>query len=97
MHVCAYMCVYVYACVRVCVCVFKYRPQLPRWLSSKDSACQYERCRLDPWVRKSPWSRQWQLQYSGLENLMDRVCWRSIAHGVAKELDMTEPLNNMDH
>ena len=33
-------------------------------------------------------------RYSGLENLMDRGVWRAIVHGVSKELDLTEQLNN---
>ena len=33
------------------------------------------------------------LQYSCLENSMDRGAWRAIAHG-HKELDMTERLSN---
>jgi len=35
---------------------------LPRWLRSKESACQCRRCRrggLDSWVRKIPWRRKW--------------------------------------
>ena len=32
---------------------------LPRWLSGKESACQCRRYRLDPWVRKIPWRREW--------------------------------------
>ena len=28
---------------------------LPRWLSSKDSACQCRRLGFDPWARKIPW------------------------------------------
>ena len=35
----------------------------PRWLSGKESACQYRRCkrhRFDPWVRKFLWRREWQ-------------------------------------
>ena len=38
--------------------------RLPRWLSGKESACQcrrHRRCRFNPWVRKIPWSRKWQL------------------------------------
>ena len=31
------------------------------------------------------------LQYSGLKNPMDRGAWWAAAHGVTKELDMTEP------
>ena len=30
------------------------------------------------------------LQYSCLENPMDREAWRATVHGVAKELDMTQ-------
>ena len=36
---------------------------LPRWLSSKESACQcrrQRRCGFEPWVRKIPWRRKWQ-------------------------------------
>ena len=34
------------------------------------------------------------LQYSYLENPMDRRAWRAIVHGATKELDMTHLLNN---
>ena len=34
------------------------------------------------------------LQYSSLENLMDRGAWRATVHQVQKELNMTERLNN---
>ena len=33
---------------------------LPWWLSGKESAWQYRRCRFDSWVRKIPWRRKWQ-------------------------------------
>ena len=33
-------------------------------------------------------------QYSCLENLTDRGTWWAIVHGVTKELDMTQQLNN---
>ena len=42
---------------------FIQHPGLPRWLSGKESACQFsrcKRCRFDPWVRKIPWRRKWQ-------------------------------------
>ena len=43
-----------------------------------------ERPRFDPWVRKICWRRKWQpLQYSSLQNSMDRGSWRA-SHGVAK-------------
>ena len=34
------------------------------------------------------------LQYSFLESSMDRGAWWAIVHGAAKDLDMTEHLNN---
>ena len=34
------------------------------------------------------------LQYSCLGNPMDREAWLAIIHGVAKDLDTTEQLNN---
>ena len=34
------------------------------------------------------------LQYSCLENPMDREAWRAIVHGVTKESDTTQQLNN---
>ena len=40
-----------------------YQDRLPSWLSGKESTCQCRRCKrlkLDPRVRKSPWSRKWQ-------------------------------------
>ena len=36
---------------------------LPRWGSSKESACQCRRCKrcgFSPWTGKSPWRRKWQ-------------------------------------
>ena len=34
---------------------------LPWWLSGKESACQCRRRGFDPWGRKVPWRRKWQL------------------------------------
>ena len=34
------------------------------------------------------------IQYSCLENPIDRGAWRATVHGVTKELDMTKQLNN---
>ena len=54
--------------------------------SGKESAWQcrrHKRCRFDTWVRKIPWSRKWQfIQYSCLENSMDRGAWWATVHGV---------------
>ena len=45
---------------------------------------------LDTWVRKIPWRRKQQLlQYSWLENTMDRGDWQATVEG-SKELDKTE-------
>ena len=61
---------------------------LPRWLSSKESACQCRRHKRhvsDPWVGKIPWRRKHNpLRYSCLENSMDRGAWWATVHGVAK-------------
>ena len=53
------------------------------------------RHRIHPWVWKTLWRRKicWRyiyLQYSCLENPMDRGAWWATAHGVAKEVEMTE-------
>ena len=40
---------------------------------------------FDPWVRRSPGGGNGDLlQYSCLENSMDKGVWRAITHGVAK-------------
>ena len=40
---------------------------------------------FNPWVRKITWRRKWQpLQYSCLENPMNRGAWRATVHGVTK-------------
>ena len=45
-------------------------------------------CRIpgfDPWIGKIPWRRDgYSLQYSGLENSMDRGAWQATVHRVAK-------------
>ena len=33
---------------------------LPKWYSGKESTCQHRRHRLNCWVRKIPWRREWQ-------------------------------------
>ena len=38
-------------------------PELPKWLSDQESACQCRRHQtlgFDPWVRKILWRRAWQ-------------------------------------
>ena len=42
------------------------------------------RPRFDPWAGKIPWKRKYILQYSCLENLIDRRAWWATVHGVTK-------------
>ena len=66
----------------------------PRWLSSKESACQKRRCRrhwFDLWVGKIPWRRKWQPtpiflpgKYHGQRSLAGYSPWG------CKELDTTK-------
>ena len=54
----------------------------------KEPICQcrrHKRCGFNPWIRKTPWMRNGNpLQYSCLENPMDRGAWQATAHRVAK-------------
>ena len=69
---------------------------LPKWPSGKESAChcrRYKRLRFDPWIRKIPWSREWQRspvffpwESYGQRNLEGYGPWDH------KELDTTEQL-----
>ena len=60
----------------------------PGGASCKESACQCRRCKRPwfyPWVRKIPWVGNGNpLQYSPLENSMDRGIWWATVYGVAK-------------
>ena len=59
--------------------------RLPRWLSGKESFCQCRRCRFVPGLGRSPGGGHGNLlQYSCLENPMDRGIWWAIVHGVTK-------------
>ena len=62
-----------------------------RWLSGKESDCQYRRYKFDPWLRKIPWNRRWQPipvflpgKFHGQRNLEGYSPW---GHN---ESDMTE-------
>ena len=68
---------------------------LPRWLSSKESACQcrrHKRHGFNPWVGKIPLEKEvathssilaWEIQWA-------RGAWQATIHGVTKESDITE-------
>ena len=62
---------------------------LPRWLSVKESVCQCRRWALDPWVRKIPWRRKWQLTPVFLVWRIPRTEELATVHGVAKNPDVT--------
>jgi len=51
----------------------------------KKICLQCRRPGFNPWVRKMPWRREWlPLQYSCLENSMDRGAWQATVHEVTK-------------
>ena len=58
---------------------------LPWWLSSKESACNAGDPGLIPRSGRFPGEMNgYSLQYSCLENPMDRGAWRAIVHSVTK-------------
>ena len=66
---------------------------LPWWLSGKESACNVGDPSLVTRLGRSSGEENGNpLQYSCLENSMDRGAWRAIVHGVTKESDVTEQL-----
>ena len=57
----------------------------PRWFRGKESACQCRRHRLHPCVRRYHGKGNGNpLQYSCLENPMDRGACLALVHGVTK-------------
>ena len=59
-----------------------------RKLSGKESTCSVGDVGLIPGLGRSPGEGKGNpLQYSCLENPMDRGAWRALVHGVTKESD----------
>ena len=70
---------------------------LPWWLRCKESACNVGDLGSIPGLgRSSGKGKGYPLQYSGLENSMDRAPWRAIVHEAA-ESDATEQLRTAQH
>ena len=58
---------------------------LPKWCSGKESACNVEHPGLIPGLRSSPGEgNSYLLQYSCLDNSMDKGAWWAIGHGVSE-------------
>ena len=75
------MCVCV--CIYMCVCVFVY--VFPDGSNGKESACNAGDPGLIPGSGRFPGEGNGKpLQYSCLENPMDRGTWQTTVHGVAK-------------
>ena len=80
---------------KICVNFSEKQNALPLFLIPggsvvKKSACQSTRHRFDPWVRKIPWSRKWQVTPVFLPGESHgRGAWWVTVHGVAKESDTT--------
>ena len=71
---------------------------LPGSLDSKESACNVGDLSLIPGSGKSPGGMHGNpLQYSCLENPMDRGAWRTIVHGVAKSWTGLKGLSKHAH
>ena len=68
---------------------------IPWWLSGKESACNSGDTGLIPGSGRSPGEGNGNpLQYSCLENSMDRGAWQATVHVSSKESDMTKQINS---
>ena len=67
---------------------FPCRYAITRWLSGKESACDVGAGLIPVWGRSPGEGNGNPLQYSCLENPMDRWAWRATVRGVATELNL---------
>ena len=92
-----------YICVCVCVCVYYYyrlchRMGFPCGSEGKETACNVGDESSIPGLGTSPGEENGKpLQYSCLENPMDRGACLATTHRVAKESDMTQQLHSLTH
>ena len=71
---------------------------LPWWPDGKDSACNAEDLGLIPGLGRSPGEGNGHpLQYSCLENSMDRGAWQAIVHGVAERYYWVSNMHTHTH
>ena len=76
------MYVYIYMCVCVCVCVYI---GFPGGSDGNESACNVGYLSLIPGLGRSPGEKNsYPLQYSCLENPMDKGAWWVAGHGTVK-------------
>ena len=89
-----------YTHVCVCVCIHTIYG-LPQWLSGKESTCNAgdtEDAGLIPGSGRSPGGGHSNpVQYSCLENPIDRGAWRTTIHGVAKSWLQLKGLSTHTH
>ena len=70
--------------------------RLPWWLSSKESACNAENLSLVPGLGRSPGGGHGNpLQYSCLENPMDRGAWQAVVHWVSQSWTQLKQLSSI--
>ena len=71
------------AFITYCSCFLQV--DFPGGSDGKSICLQCRRLRFESWIRKIPWRRNGNsLQYSCLENPMDRGAWQATFHGVAE-------------
>ena len=84
-HICVFMSLYSQAHTQGLTDVYVKVQIVPQWLSGKESACQWGDTSLIPGSGRSPGEENGNpLQYSCLENSMDRGAWWAIVPGVKK-------------
>ena len=80
-----YLCVYVCVYISIYTYIFVYIYRLPWWLRCKVSACNARHPGSILGLGRSPGGEHGNpLQYSCLENPMDKGAWWATVHGVAK-------------
>ena len=71
-----------------CLGILILKTRLPQWLSSKEAACNARAARdmgsIPGWGRPPGGGHGTPLQYSCLENTMDRRAWQTTVHRVSK-------------